>query len=80
MINTSTLVGKVAFSLVCNSKSSEFLNGNSKLLWDRLVNKYALYSALPLLKLKSKFHNSKLDLVENIQMSRSQIWNGFKVA
>ena len=32
--------------------------------WDRLVSNYALHTASSLLKLKSEFHNSKLDLID----------------
>ena len=32
--------------------------------WDRLESKYALHTASSLLKLKSKFHNSKLDSID----------------
>ena len=58
-INTNSSVRKVAFGLVRNAKSLEF-----KIAWDRLINKYALYTALALLKLKSKFHVSKLMSIE----------------
>ena len=32
--------------------------------WNWLVSKYALHTALSLSKLKSEFHNSKLELVD----------------
>ena len=38
---TSSSVGKVAFRLVRNEKSADFLKGNGKIAWDRLVSKYA---------------------------------------
>ena len=38
-INTSYSVGKVAFRLVKNAKSEDFLEGNCKVAWDRLVSK-----------------------------------------
>ena len=63
-INTSFFVGKVAFGLVKNAKSKGFLKGNYKVAWDRLVSKYALHTASFLLKLKSEFHNSRLDLID----------------
>ena len=64
MIDTGSSVGKVAFGLVKNMKSADFPKGNCKIAWDRLVSKYALHTALSLLKLKSVFHNSKLKLME----------------
>ena len=64
LINTSSSVGKVAFGLVRNAKSADFSDGNCKIAWERLVSKYALYTAFALLKLKSEFHNSKLELIE----------------
>ena len=60
LIKTSSFVGKVAFRLVRNAKSADFLQGNCKVAWDRLVSKYALHTASSLLKLTSKFHSSKL--------------------
>ena len=53
LINTSSSVGKVAFGLVKNAKSQDFLEENCKVAWDRLVSKYALHLASSLLKLKS---------------------------
>ena len=64
LINTSSSVGRVAFELVKNAKSEDFLEGTCKVAWDRLVSKYALYTASFLLKLKSKFHYSKLELID----------------
>ena len=46
------------------NKSLEFPKCNCKLASDMLVNKYAPFTASSLLKLKSEFHNSKLDLIE----------------
>ena len=63
-INTNSSVGKVAFGLVKNVKSVDFLEGNCKVAWDRLVSKYAPHTASSLLKLKSEFHNSKLDSMD----------------
>ena len=51
-INTISSVRKIAFHLVRNAKSLEFPKGNSKVAWDRLVSKYALYTASSMLKLK----------------------------
>ena len=63
-INTSASVGKVAFALMKNTKSEDFLEGNCKVEWDRLVRQYALYTTLSLQKLKTEFHNSKLELID----------------
>ena len=64
LINTSSTVGKVAFALVKNAKSEDFLAENCKVAWDRLASEYALHTASSLLKLKSEFHNSKLELID----------------
>ena len=50
--------------LVKNMKSADFPKGNCKIIWDRLVSKYAPHTALSLLKLQSEFHNSTLDSME----------------
>ena len=49
-INTFFFVGKVAFGLVKNVKSEDFLEGNCKVAWDRVVSKYALHTASSLLE------------------------------
>ena len=59
-INTNSSVVKVAFGLVRNPVWC-FLRVPIKLLG---VNRYAIYTALSLLKLKSEFFNSKLELIE----------------
>ena len=64
LINTSSSVGKVAFGLEKNAKSEDFLERNCKVAWDRLESKYALNTALSLLKLKSEFYNIKLETVD----------------
>ena len=48
--NTSSCVEKMAFGLARSAKSPESPKGNCKIGWDRLVNKYAPHTALPLLK------------------------------
>ena len=48
-------MGKAAFGLVRNDKSLKFFEGNYKVAWDRLINKYASNTATSLLKLKGKF-------------------------
>ena len=50
--------------LVKNTKSEDFLEGNCKVAWDRLVSKYAPHTASFLLKLKSELHNSKLESID----------------
>ena len=65
-INTSYYVGNVAFKLVKNAKSKDFLEGNCKVAQDRLVSKYAPHTASSLLKLKSEFHNSKLESIDKV--------------
>ena len=42
-IDTHSSIKKVAFGLVRNGKSLEFLEGNCKIAWDRWVTKYALH-------------------------------------
>ena len=68
-INTSFLVRKVVFGLVKNTKSANFLEKNHKIAWDRLISKYALHTALFLLKLMSKFHDSQLSQQRKTLMS-----------
>ena len=64
LINTSSSVGKASFGLIKNAKCADFLEGNCKIARDRLVSKYAPHTASSLLKLRSKFHNKKLELME----------------
>ena len=54
----------MAFGLVRNVKSADFLEGSCKIAWDRLVSKNALHIALSLLKLKSDFCNCKLESIK----------------
>ena len=46
--------------LVWNAKSAD------SIALDRLVSKYALHTAVSLLKLKSEFQNSKLESIEKV--------------
>ena len=62
-INASSSVGKVVFILVKNAKSEDFLEGDCKVAWDRLVSNYAPHTALSLLKLKREVHNNKLKFI-----------------
>ena len=64
LINTSFSAGKMAFGLVRNAKSTDFSEGSCKIVWGRLVSKYAPNTASSLLKLKIKFHNSKLEWIK----------------
>ena len=63
-IYTSSSLDKVAFDLVRNAKSTDFPESDCKIGWERLVSKYALHTASSLLKLKRKFHNSKLKSIK----------------
>ena len=45
-ISTSFPVGRVAIGLAKNAKSPEFPEGNCKIVWDQLVNKYVSHNAL----------------------------------
>ena len=74
-INTDSFF---VFWLVQNAKIPEFLKGTCKVAWDRLLNKYAPHTAQTLLKLKSEFHNSKLDQLRKIQMNESHLWKGLE--
>ena len=57
-------VGKMSFGRERNVKSAYFPEGNCKIAWDKLVSKYAPHTASSLLKLKSEFHNSKLESIK----------------
>ena len=50
--------------LVRISKKLEFLEGKCTVALNRLVSKYAPYTAFSLLKLKSEFHNNKLKSIK----------------
>ena len=45
-VNNSSSVGKVAFGLARNMKSPDFLEGDCKIVWDRLVSEYAPHTHL----------------------------------
>ena len=64
-INGSTKAGKVAFSLVKNCKTKDYLEGNCKQAWDHLVNKYSSKTAPSYIKLKKTFTNSVLESHES---------------
>ena len=73
-INTTTKQGRVAFSLVKNSKTTQYPEGNCKLAWDRLTTKYVPRTAPSLLKLKKKIANSILeDLDKNPDESITEL-------
>ena len=75
-INTSSSVWKNAFRWVKDTKSDDFSGGNCKVAWDRLVSKYAPHTALFVLKLKSEFHNSKLESIDKDPTYGFPIWKG----
>lgn len=54
--------GKVAFSIVRSSKSSDYVDGNAAIAWQRLTAKYAPTTAPSLVKLERQFRQSKLKL------------------
>ena len=54
-LNTTTTKGKIAFWLVRNCKTHEFLHGNVKLSFDQLWSKYSPKTTTSLLKLKQEF-------------------------
>ena len=66
-----SIVGKVAFRLVRNAKSEDFLEENCKVAWHRLVSKYAPHIALSLLKLNCEFQISMLKSIEKDKMRGS---------
>jgi hypothetical protein len=45
-IHTSTPMGRVAFDIIMGTKSPEYPNGNARLAWQRLKQKYAPVTAL----------------------------------
>ena len=63
-INATSFVGRVAFWVVRNAKSADFLEESCKIIWERLVSKYGPHTALSLMMLKNEFHNSKLESIE----------------
>ena len=69
-IKASSSVGKVAFGLVKNAKNDDFPEKNCKVVWDRLVNKYAPHTA-------SSLQISWSQLIRTLT-SGFLIWKGFK--
>mmetsp|Transcript_11032 Transcript_11032/g.16141 ORF Transcript_11032/g.16141 Transcript_11032/m.16141 type:complete len:162 (+) Transcript_11032:416-901(+) len=59
-INGTTQADKIAFNLVDNCTTSEQLDGDSKMTWDRLVHKYSPKTAPSYIQLRREFANSKL--------------------
>ncbi len=59
-IEGQTSSGKVAFNLVDNCTTTDQPDGNCKLAWDRLVNKYAPQTSPLYIKPEKDFANSKL--------------------
>jgi hypothetical protein len=52
--------GKVAFSIVKGSKSTEYEDGNGSVDWTRLSNKYLPKTATSMVKLETEFRASRL--------------------
>ena len=63
-IHTDFSVEYVLCGLARNAKNLDFPQSNCIVAWDRLVHKYVHQSDLSLLKLKSEFHNFKLESAE----------------
>ena len=59
-INHATNQGKTAFHLVDNSVTPEHPDGNSKIAWQKLTQKYLSKTAASYIKLKKEFANSTL--------------------
>jgi len=59
-IDTTKHHGKTAFKIVKQCKNDEYPNGNAKQAWDKLKQKYSSTSVGTMLKLKEKFHSSKM--------------------
>ena len=78
-IKTNFSVGKVAFGLGQNAKSAEFLEGNCKITWERLVSKYAPHTAPSLFKLKIEFHKNKFDSIEKDPGKWISILEGLRI-
>jgi hypothetical protein len=47
-IDTSTPMGRAAFDAIMGTKSPEYPNGNARLAWQRLKQKYAPVTAFAL--------------------------------
>ena len=78
LINTSSSVRKVAFGFVRNAKGADYMEGNCKIAWERLISNYAPNTALSLLKLKSEFHNSNLRSIQKDPDKWISNWKGFE--
>ena len=59
-IDGTSANGRVAFNLVRLSKTRDHEEGDARLAWSRLQNKYATKSAPSLMALKKEFTNSRL--------------------
>ena len=53
--------------VIDSSQNLELPKGNCKVAWDSLENKFAPQLLFSILKLKSEFHISKLELTEKDQ-------------
>ena len=65
--------------MIRSVKSADFPEGNCKIAWDRLVSKYAPHTASSLLKLKSEFHNKKLESIKKDTDKWILILEGLKI-
>jgi hypothetical protein len=59
-IDTSGPLGRVAFDIIMGMKSPEYPNGNARLAWQRLKQKYAPTTAFALSTVYKKYAASKL--------------------
>ena len=59
-VDGSSANGRVAFNLIRLSKTKDRAEGNARMAWQRLRNKYATKSAPSLMALKKEFVNSRL--------------------
>ena len=73
LIDASFALEMVAYALVQNANGFKISKDKCKLAWGMLINNSEYQTALSLLKLKTEFHNSKL---ENGRASNSinRIW------
>jgi hypothetical protein len=75
--------GRVAFNFVENAVTPDTPEGNCKIAWDRLVNKYAPKTAPSYIQLKKEFANSRLksaahnsdDWITDLEFYRTQMNN-----
>ena len=71
-IDGTSANGRVAFNLIRLSKTKDRVDGDARMAWMRLQNKYATKSAPSLIALKKEFTNSRLES----RMNDPDIWIG----